>query len=124
MGRSQTSITYGPKDNRVKVFIGSLGGWIRKKIASSLEDEGDGKDDEALVGVVHSCGHWRIIDLESGFLGPSFYHYWDNGDYVQWLREYPKSSHHAYLSDEILNSRSEEYSLWEPCEVLTEEEWI
>ena len=33
-------------------------------------------------------------------------------------------SHHVYLSDEILILRSEEYSLLDPCEVFTEEEWI
>ena len=33
-------------------------------------------------------------------------------------------SHHSCLSDDILNARIEEYSLLEPCEVLTEEEWI
>ena len=32
--------------------------------------------------------------------------------------------YHLWLSDEILNSRVEEYSLLEPCEVLIEEEWI
>ena len=34
------------------------------------------------------------------------------------------TSYHACLSDEILRARSEEYSSLEPCEVLTEEEWI
>ena len=132
-GRVKSSITYGPNDNRVQVYIGSLDGWVRKEIASSSEDEGDDKDDdknkEALVGVVHSGGHGRIMDSESGGLDPSFYHYGDNGEYAQWLRDYPESefdvmvtSHHAGLSDDILSSRSEEYSLLEPCDVLTEEE--
>ena len=34
------------------------------------------------------------------------------------------TSHHSCLSDEILRARSEEYSLLEPYEMLTEEEWI
>ena len=78
-GGVKPSITYGPKDNRVKVSIGSLGGWLRKEIASSLEDEGDDKkddeNDEALVGVVHSGGHGKIIDSRLDYLGPSLNHY-------------------------------------------------
>ena len=62
---SKPSITYSPRDNRVKVSIGSLGGWVRKEIASSSENESDDKkddeNDEALVGVVHSGGHGRIL---------------------------------------------------------------
>ena len=34
------------------------------------------------------------------------------------------TSHHACLSNEMLSSRREDYSLLEPCEVLTDEEWI
>src|SRR5450631_4242228 len=30
-GGAKPSITYGPKDNRVKVSIGSLGGWVRPR---------------------------------------------------------------------------------------------
>ena len=78
-GGVKPSITYGPNNNRGKVSIGSLGGWVRKEIASSSEDEGDDKEDdkngEALVGVVHSGGHGTIIDLGSGGLGSSFNHY-------------------------------------------------
>ena len=32
--------------------------------------------------------------------------------------------YHACLSDEILRAKNEEYLLLEPCQVLTEEEWI
>ena len=83
-GRFKPSIIYGPKDNKVKVSIGSLGGWVRKEIASSSEDDSDDKNDdengEALVGVVYSCGHSRILDSGSGGLGPSFYDYGDGGN--------------------------------------------
>ena len=82
-----------------------------------------------MVGVVHSGGHRRIIDTGSDGLSPSFYDYRDDGEYAQWLKDYPKSkfdvmmtSHHACLRDDILDSRSGEYSLLEPCEVLTKEE--
>ena len=34
------------------------------------------------------------------------------------------TSHHTCLRNDIFNSCSEEYSLLEPCEVLTEKEWI
>ena len=74
---SKPSVTYGPKDNRVKVSIGSLGGWVTKKIASFSEDENDDKkvdeNDEALVGAVHSGDYGRLVDSGSGGLGPSFY---------------------------------------------------
>lgn len=83
-------VTYGPKNYKVKVFIGLVGGWIRLEIASYLEDEGDNKEeaknDEQLVGVVHSGGHGKVIDSKSGFLSLSFYHCGDDGDYAQWLR--------------------------------------
>ena len=65
-GGAKPSITYGPKDNRVKVSIGSLGGWVRKDISSSSEDEVDEKEDnqdlEALVGVVYPGGHGKVVD--------------------------------------------------------------
>jgi hypothetical protein len=128
-------IPYDPKDNSVKVSIGSLGGWVRKKITSSSEEEDDDKEgdktSEALEKIVHSGGQRTIMDSRSGSLGPSFYHWDDNGEYTQWLREYLESeydmmvtSHHACLSDEILSLKREEYSLLEPCEVLTENEWL
>ena len=70
----------------------------------------------------HSDGHGKIIDSGSGFLGPSFYHRGYDGDYAQWLREYAESefdvmvtSHHVCLSDDIIRSKSGEYSLLEPC---------
>jgi hypothetical protein len=57
-GGVKPSIIYGPKNNRVKVSIGSLGGWVRKEITSSLKEEDNVKEEdkngEALVGVVHS----------------------------------------------------------------------
>jgi hypothetical protein len=71
------------------------------------------------------------MDSGSGSLGPSFYHWGDNGEYAQWLKDYPESeyhvmvtSYHPCLNDKRLSSRSEKYSLLKPCEVLTEEEWI
>ena len=94
-GGVKPSITYCPEDNRFKVPIGSLGDCIRQEIASSSEDEDDakddGKNDDALVEVVHSGGHGRIIDTGSGDLGPSFYNYGDDWEYVQWLKDYPES---------------------------------
>ena len=85
-GGAKTPISYGPKDNRVKVSIRSLGSWMRKEIASSSNDEGDDKkndeNDEAYVEVVHLGGHSRIVDFGSGGLRPSFYHYEDDGKYA------------------------------------------
>ena len=69
------------------------------------------------------------LDSGSEGLGPNFYHYEDNWEYAQWLREYPESefdvivtSHQLGLGNEILGASLEEYSLLEPWEVLTEEE--
>jgi len=83
------------------------------------------------VGVVHPEGEGPINNSSSGSLGPSFYHLGNNGKYALWLRDYLKSdcdvmvtSHYLYLSNEKFVSRSEEYSLLKPFEVLTEEEWI
>ena len=132
---AEPSITYGSKNNWVKIFIGSLGGWVRKEITSCLKDEGDDKNDDkndkALVRMVHSADHGRIIDSGFGFLGPSFYHYGDNENYAQWLGKYLESEfdvkvtfHHACLNDEILSLMSEEYFLLKLCEVFTGEEWI
>ena len=84
-----------------------------------------------MIGKVHSGGHGRPIYKGLGSLGPSFYNNGDDGEYVQWLKKYPEleydimtMSHHPCLSDDILSARSKEYPLLEPCEVLTEEEWI
>ena len=60
------------RDNRVKVSIGSLGGWIGQ------EDEGDNKEEE-LVEVVHSGGHGKVIDSASGFLVPRMMEITPNG---------------------------------------------
>ena len=80
---------------------------------------------------MHLGGHRRPIYQGSGSLGPKFYDHGDDGEYVQWLREYPESeydimtiSRYSCLTDDILNARSQEYSLLEHCKVLTEEEWI
>ena len=55
-GGQKPSITYGPKDNRVKVFIASLSGWVREEIDHISDDEenekSNGKFDDTLVGVV------------------------------------------------------------------------
>jgi hypothetical protein len=106
---------------------------MKKEFYLPSEEEGNDKEKaeigETLVRVVHPEGQKTIIDSDSGGLGPNFYHYRNDGEYVQWLREYPESeldvmvtSHHTCLSDKILSSMSEKYSLLEPCEVLTEDE--
>jgi hypothetical protein len=128
-GGAKPSITYGPKDNKIKVSIGSLGGWMKKEITStSKEEENDkegDKDDVALVGVVHSRGQKMTIDSRSCSLGHSIYHWSDNGEYSQWLRDYSESvydimvtSHHASLSDEKHSSKMIEYSLLEHLRYL------
>ena len=108
---------------------------MKKELYLPSEELGENKVkdslDEALVGVVHPKGQSTIVSSSSGSLGPQFYHHEDDGEYAQWLKEYPESefdilatSHHPCLSDERLSSRSEDYLSLELCEVLTEEEWI
>ena len=81
-GGVQPSITY---DNRVKIRIGTWGGWVRQKIVSSLEDEDDAKEDKknTLIERVHSGGRGRPIYHGSGSLGSKFYDHGNDGEYVQ-----------------------------------------
>ena len=69
--------------------------------------------------------------MDSGLssLGPSLYHWSDNGEYAKWLNEYLDSmcdvmvtSHREYLKYERNSVRREEWSLLGPCEVLTQED--
>ena len=83
------------------------------------------------MGVVQPGSQRAKLDARLGHLGPSFYHWSDNGEYAQWLKEYPElvcdvmvTSHHELLKDDMDTSRTEEYKLLKPCEVLTEEEWL
>ena len=89
------SITYGPKDNMIKVSIGFWGGWVRKEMTSSLdereEDNEKKENDEALVGVIHSKGQKTYEDYSDGNLGPEFYLQGDQGEFQHWFMEYPES---------------------------------
>lgn len=84
-----------------------------------------------MVGAVHPV----IQEAQPGVglvsLGPNLYHWGDNGEYATWLKEYPESvcdvmiiSHQEGLMDDKESSREENYALLEPCEILTEEEWL
>ena len=66
---------------------------MRKEIATSLDEEKedneeDGKS-EKLVGLVQLGGQDTETFTIVGHLGPSFYHWSDNGEYAQWLKDYP-----------------------------------
>ena len=75
---AKPSITYSPKDNSVKVPIGSLGDWMIKEITTSLDEENEDKEEdgksEISVAVVQSSGQYTETDTRLGHLGPSFYH--------------------------------------------------
>ena len=90
------SITYGPEDNRVKVSIAPLSGWVREEIDPILDEEENGgsddKFDDTLVGVVQLNKEKAKIYSTSGFLGPSFYNQDVDGDFTHWLRQYPEST--------------------------------
>ena len=83
-GGVRPSITYGPKDNRVVVSIGSLGSWVKRELYLPSEEvvENKVKDslDETLVGVVQPKGQNTIVSSSSGNLGPKFYHHEKDGD--------------------------------------------
>lgn len=71
------------------------------------------------------------MEVGSSSLGPRLYHWIDNDNYAQWLRNYPElaydmmvTSYHKTLRDEMDSSRNEEYSLLESCEVFTDDEWL
>ena len=83
------------------------------------------------MGVVHSGRREAPPTTELISLGPSLYHWSDDGEYAKWLKEYPDSvcdvmatSHHECLRDGSDNSKEEGYALLEPCEILTKEEWL
>ena len=55
----------------------------------------------------------------------------DPWEFHHWMRQYPESifdtmpiGRYPHLRDEMDSARLEAYSLLEPCEVLTEEEWV
>ena len=65
------SITYGPKDNMVRISIGSWGGWVRKEMTSSSyegEDKEEKKDD---VGV-HSLLYFAYTCVWTYLLGRGY----------------------------------------------------
>ena len=114
------------------IIVSSSSGNLGPRFYHHEKDGDDAKEanknEDALIGKVHSGGRSRPIYYGSGSLGPNFYHYGDDGDYAQWLREYPESefdvmvtSHQLELGDKILNASLEECSSLEPYEVLTEE---
>ena len=130
-GGQKPSITYGPEDNRVKVSIAPLSGWIREDIdpISAEEDNGgsDEKFDDTLMGVVQLNKEKAKMYSTSGLLGPSLYNQDVDVDFTYWLRQYLESISdvmmmiHSYIHQDV--SR-EDYLSLEPCEVLTEEKWI
>ena len=132
LGRAKTFHHYGPKDNRVKVSIAPLSGWVREEIDPISDEEenggGDNKFDDTLVGVVQLNKEKAKMYSTSVFLYPSFYIQDVDGDFTHWLRQYPESisdvmmlTHSYILQDDV--SR-EDYLSLEPFEVLTTEEWI
>jgi hypothetical protein len=72
LGGVKPSITYGPKDNRVKVSIASFGGWTTKELHLPSEEEGHDKEkdenEDALVGAIHPGV--RVLHPVSSILHP------------------------------------------------------
>ena len=67
------------------------------------------------------------MELELHDLGPNLYHWSDNGEYGRWLKEHPDSSSDVMTISCVGKEeweRNEEKSQLEPCEILTEEEWL
>ena len=130
-GGQKPSIAYGPENNRVKVSITPLSGWVREETDLFLGEEEDGRSDEIfddiLVEVVQLNKEKAKMYSTFVFLDPSFYNQDVDGDFTHWLRQYPEfindimmMSHSCIIGD--VKSR-EDYLFLEPCEILTEEEW-
>ena len=124
-------ITYGPINNRVKVSMAPLSGWVREDIDPMSDEEENGGSNEriedTLVGVIQDKEKTKMYS-SSGFLGSSFYNQDVDGDFTHWLRRYPESisdvmmmTHSCIFQDEV--SR-EDYLSLESCEVLTEKKWV
>ncbi|PTQ27291.1 hypothetical protein MARPO_0207s0002 [Marchantia polymorpha] len=110
-GGLKPSITYGPQDNRVKVSIGSLGGKVTEdpELSSGKEEEkNEAKCDDTLVGVVQSNERKNRLDVGSGSLDPSFYSRSDDGEFAQWLRDYPESGCDAMMISHHKISKKED----------------
>ena len=94
-GGVKPCITYGPEGNRSRVAIGSLGGWVRKKVISSSnegeEDKEEKKNDEALVGAFHSEGYDKYDHCKVASMGPIFYMRDDPWELHHWMRQYAES---------------------------------
>ena len=134
-GGVKPSITYGPEGNRSKVAIGSWSGWVRQELTSSTdegeEDKEETRDDEALVGAAHPEGYDKYDHCKIAGMGPGLYMRDEQGELQHWMRQYPESifdamtvCHYPRLQEEMDSARLEAYALLEPCEVLTEEEWV
>ena len=128
-GGTKPSITYGPKGNRVKVSIGSLGGWVRQELDhSSGEEDGDQDEknpEEILVGTMKKENDRTNMQPVSRSWGPSFYNSEDHGEYVRWLREYPESncdvlmiSQHLATTRQLGLKREENHSSLKEGEVI------
>ena len=83
------------------------------------------------MGVVHSSRREAPPNTKLISLGLIFYHWSDDGEYANWLKEYPDSmcdvmvtSHHECLRVGSNNSGNVELALVEPSEILIEEEWL
>ena len=89
-GGQKPSITYGHEDNRIKISVGSSGGWVREEVDPTSDDEKNDKDegkfDDTLVGVVQLNGENVKMYSSSSFLGPSFDNQEDVGEFAHWLR--------------------------------------
>ena len=83
-GGQKPSITYGPEDNRVKVSIATLSGWVKEEMdpISDYEDfKSEEKLDDTLVWVVQSNSEKAKMYSSFGFLGPIFYNQEDDGEF-------------------------------------------
>ena len=132
LGRCEAFNHVWPDGNRSRVpivqTIESLGGG-----ESSTSNDTEGNDSEhtkeRLVGHA-SRPRGELGTAETNGLscmGPSLYQWTDDGEYEQWLKDHPN-----FASDvmTILHVSRVEWKRrqvtrdWEPCEVMTEEEWL
>jgi hypothetical protein len=130
-GGSKPSITYGPEENRTRVLIEPVSSLRVGKdpyVGDETSEDEREEDKERLVGHAQpSKEDTPLMGIELHSLGPNLYHWVDDGEYGKWLKEHPDSSSDVMATSYVSKvewERSEARAQLEPCEVLTEEEWL
>ena len=130
-GGTKPSITYGPDKNQSKVSNGPAIEWVgggKSSTSSDVEGNDSEHAKERLVGHAQPRRELNTA-VTKGLkcMGPSLYQWVDDGEYEQWLKEHPNSSSDVMSISHVSRvewERNQVAHNWEPCEVLTEDDWL